>query len=335
MIVRHCSRSGERVLALFASTLRIHSASAALAAEQSAPDAGGLFSGQQAPPPAWRQQVPQHARSAPAGESAAQVAPPTSGFAVLDPSLPLPQFSALSTPKRERRPAMPLSEALALVKKRAHAKFDESVEVAMNLGIDTRRGDSQVRGAVMLPHGTGRSVRVGVFATGEAAEAAKAAGADVVGAEELVASIQESGGSALPFDKALATPDMMPKLARIARILGPRGLMPNPKLGTIVAPSGMVAAIAATKAGRVEYRADKGGVLHAGIGRVSFAEEALRENLVTLASAVVAARPKRAKGANFGGYVQKVTLSSTHGPGVPVQLPSIATFVDYSALSNL
>lgn len=178
-----------------------------------------------------------------------------------------------------------------------------------------------VRGAVSLPHGTGKTVRVCVFAKGEAADAARAAGADVVGSEDLISDIQQSGGSGLNFDKCVATPDLMPKLGKIARILGPRGLMPNPKLGTVT--TNVTEAINSLKQGRVEFRADKGAVVHAAVGRCSFEEDAVYANIGALASALLSARPKGVKGSGAGGYMLKASLSSTMGPGIRVSLASL------------
>jgi large subunit ribosomal protein L1 len=216
---------------------------------------------------------------------------------------------------------VPLAEAIALVKASKRRKFDQSVELAINLGIDPRRGDQMVRGATSLPHGTGRSVRVCVFARDGAAAEARAAGAEVVGDEDLIAAIQQAGGGGLAFDKCIATPDMMARLGKIARILGPRGLMPNPKLGTVT--SNVAEAVGALKRGRVEFRADKGGVIHAGVGKTSFDDDALHANVAALAAALMSARPKGVKGSGAGGYLLKATLSSTMGPGIPVAVPSI------------
>lgn len=222
---------------------------------------------------------------------------------------------------RERPQPMPLSEAIEKIQAQPKAKFDETVEVAINLGIDPRRGDQMVRGAATLPHGTGKNIRVAVFATGALAEAAKEAGAEIVGAEDLIERISESGGSGLDFDKCVATPDMMPRISKIARILGPRGLMPNPKLGTVTTDIG--AAVAATKRGRVEFRADKGGIVHAGIGKRSFSNEALIENISAVVNSIVSLRPKGIRGAHAGGYVLKASLSTTMGRGVPVSVQSL------------
>ncbi|BDA45828.1 50S ribosomal protein L1 [Coccomyxa sp. Obi] len=247
---------------------------------------------------------------------------PLVGLRMEDPSLPLPRFSPT---KRKMRPEpIDTMAGIERVMAEANARFDESVEVAFNLGTDPRRGDQQVRGAVTVPYGTGKTVRVGVFADGEAAELARTAGAEVVGGEDLVAKIQaEGGGSSIPFDKCLATPDMMPKLARIARILGPRGLMPNPKLGTLVSPSAISDTIQTMKAGRVEYRADRTGVLHAAFGKCSFHKDHLYANLGALTAAVLAARPKGLKGGGMTGYILKATLSSTMGRAVPITLSSL------------
>jgi large subunit ribosomal protein L1 len=200
-------------------------------------------------------------------------------------------------------------DAMALVKEMAHAKFDETVEAAVRLGVDPRHADQMVRGAVVLPHGTGRAPRVLVFAKGDKAREAEAAGADVVGGDELVARVQ---GGFLDFDVAVATPDMMGGVGRLGRILGPRGLMPNPKAGTVTAE--VAAAIREIKAGKIEFRTEKSGIVHAPIGRVSFAAEALAENLDALIDALVKNRPTAAK----GQYIKSVTVSSTMGPGVSV-----------------
>src|SRR5277367_3860197 len=206
---------------------------------------------------------------------------------------------------------MPVDAAVKLVKERATAKFDETVEVAMNLNIDPRKQDQNLRGTVMLPHGTGKSIRVGVFARGDKAKEAEAAGADVVGAEDLAEKIQ---AGQIDFDRAVATPDMMALVGRLGKILGPRGLMPNPRLGTVTMD--VKGAIAAAKAGQVEFRAEKAGIIHAGIGKVSFGDDQLLENARALADAVQRARPTGAKGT----YMQKASLSSSMGPGVRVDV---------------
>jgi len=214
---------------------------------------------------------------------------------------------------------------------KASSRFDESVDAAFVLGIDPRRGDHSVRGAATLPAGTGKEARVAFFAEDGSAEAdaARAAGAVVVGGDSLISLIAEKGSAAIEFDRALATAGMMPKLAKVARVLGPRGLMPNPKLGTVVvgaaSPSAVAEAVVAASAGRVSFRADKGGVVHAPLGRVSFEPAALRLNLGALADALLSSRPKALKGGGWSGYVKRVALSTTHGKGgVRVSLQSVA-----------
>lgn len=206
-------------------------------------------------------------------------------------------------------------EALATVKELARAKFDETVEVSVRLGVDPRHADQMVRGAVTLPHGTGRQVRVVVFARGEAAKAAQEAGADVVGDEDLVQRIR---GGWVDFDVAIATPDMMGLVGQLGRILGPRGLMPNPKSGTVTTDPAET--VREAKAGRVEYRTDRSGIIHAPIGKVSFPVEALVENLRTLVDALVKARPESAR----GQYLRSIVVSSTMGPGVRVNPARVA-----------
>lgn len=209
-----------------------------------------------------------------------------------------------------------LSEAVSLVKERATAKFDETIEVAMNLGVDPRHADQMVRGVVNLPNGTGRSVRVAVFARDAKAEEAKAAGADVVGAEELVEKVQ---GGEIDFDRCIATPDMMPLVGRLGKVLGPRGMMPNPKVGTVTAD--IAAAVNASKGGAVEFRVEKAGIVHAGVGKASFDEKAIEENVRAFADAVVKAKPSGAK----GNYVKRVAISSTMGAGVKIDPSSLAS----------
>ena len=211
--------------------------------------------------------------------------------------------------------AYPLADAVALVKQNAKAKFDETVEIAMNLGIDPRHADQMVRGLVGLPHGTGKTLRVGVFARGAKAEEALAAGADVVGADDLAEKVQAGD---IAFDRCIATPDMMGVVGKLGKILGPRGLMPNPRLGTVTMD--VKGAITAAKAGQVEFRAEKAGIIHAGIGKASFSAEKLVENAKAFADAIVKAKPTGAK----GNYLQKVALSSTMGPGVRVDITSLA-----------
>ena len=208
-----------------------------------------------------------------------------------------------------------VGDAVKLVKERATAKFDETVEVAMNLNIDPRKQDQNLRGTVMLPHGTGKSVRVGVFARGDKAKEAEAAGADVVGAEDLAEKIQ---AGQIDFDRAVATPDMMALVGRLGKILGPRGLMPNPRLGTVT--QNITEAVQAAKGGQVEFRADKAGIVHAGVGKASFTEAALIDNVRAFVGAITRAKPTGVKGT----YINKVALSSTMGPGVKVELADLA-----------
>ncbi len=208
-----------------------------------------------------------------------------------------------------------LGEAIALVKANAKAKFDETVEISMNLGIDPRHADQMVRGVVGLPNGTGKTVRIGVFARGPKAEEALAAGADVVGSDDLAAAVQEGK---IDFDRCIATPDMMALVGRLGKILGPRGLMPNPRLGTVTMD--VKGAVAAAKAGQVEFRAEKAGIVHAGIGKASFDTEKLVENAKAFVDAIQRAKPTGAKGT----YVKKVALSSSMGPGLKVDTGSLS-----------
>ncbi len=207
-----------------------------------------------------------------------------------------------------------LSEAIALLKDRASAKFDETIEVAMNLGVDPRHADQMVRGVVNLPNGTGRTVRVAVFARGDKAEEAKAAGADIVGAEDLLEVVQKGE---INFDRCIATPDLMPLVGRLGKVLGPRGMMPNPKVGTVTAD--VAAAVKASKGGAVEFRVEKAGIVHAGVGKVSFDASALEENVRAFTDAVIKAKPSGAK----GNYVKKVAITSTMGPGLKLDLASV------------
>ena len=202
-----------------------------------------------------------------------------------------------------------LDEAVAILRAGATAKFDETVEVAINLGVDPRHADQMVRGVCQLPNGSGRTVRVAVFARGEKADEARAAGADVVGAEELVETVQKG---TIEFDRCIATPDMMPLVGRLGKVLGPRGLMPNPKVGTVTPD--VATAVAAAKGGAVEFRVEKAGIIHAGIGKVSFTDVALTENIKALAGAVQKAKPTGAKGT----FLKRVAISSTMGPGIHV-----------------
>ena len=210
--------------------------------------------------------------------------------------------------------AYALGEALKLLKDRSSVKFDETVEVAMNLGVDPRHADQMVRGVVNLPNGTGRSVRVAVFARGDKAEEAKAAGADIVGAEDLVDIVQKG---TIDFDRCIATPDMMPLVGRLGKVLGPRGMMPNPKVGTVTMD--VAGAVKAAKGGAVEFRVEKAGIVQAGVGKASFSEDKLVENIKAFADAVQKAKPQGAK----GHYINKVAISSTMGPGVKVDIPSL------------
>jgi large subunit ribosomal protein L1 len=208
----------------------------------------------------------------------------------------------------------PLEEAIALIKSVSKAKFDETIEMSMNLGIDPRHADQMVRGLTSLPNGTGKSVRVGVFARGPKAVEATAAGAEVVGAEDLMEKIQ---AGQIDFDRCIATPDMMGIVGRLGKILGPRGLMPNPRLGTVTMD--VRGAVTAAKSGQVEFRAEKAGIIHAGIGKVSFEEGKLVENARALADAIQRAKPTGAKGT----YVKKVSISSTMGPGIRVDVATL------------
>ena len=209
-----------------------------------------------------------------------------------------------------------LDEAVDLVKKNATAKFDETIEVAIRLGVDPRHADQMVRGVVSLPNGTGKSVRVAVFAKGDKAAEATAAGADIVGAEDLMQTIQ---GGEIAFDRCIATPDMMGIVGRLGKILGPRGLMPNPKLGSVT--QDVASAVKAAKAGQVEFRAEKAGIVHAGIGKASFSAAALTENLRAFIDAIVKAKPAGAKGT----YLQKISMSSSMGPGVRLSVSAVVS----------
>ncbi|WP_395666982.1 50S ribosomal protein L1 [Methylocella sp.] len=209
----------------------------------------------------------------------------------------------------------PVLEAIKLVKERASAKFDETVEIAMNLGVDPKHADQMVRGVVNLPNGTGRTLRVAVFARGAKADEARAAGADVIGAEDLVAAVQ---GGTIDFDRCIATPDMMPLVGRLGKVLGPRGLMPNPKVGTVTMD--VAGAVKASKGGAVEFRVEKAGIIQGSVGKASFDEDKLAQNIAAFVDAVVKAKPTGAKGT----YLQRVALSSTMGPGVKVDPATIA-----------
>jgi large subunit ribosomal protein L1 len=215
----------------------------------------------------------------------------------------------------DRENAYAIEEAVKLVKGFCSGKFDETVEIAMNLGVDPRHADQNVRGVVSLPHGTGKAVRVAVFAKGDKADEAKAAGADLVGAEDLAEQIQ---AGKMDFERCIATPDMMPVVGRLGRILGPRGMMPNPKLGSVT--NDVAAAIAAAKGGQVEFRVEKAGIVHAGVGKASFDENALVENVKAFVGAISRAKPSGAKGT----YIKRVSLSSTMGPGLKIDMASMS-----------
>jgi large subunit ribosomal protein L1 len=214
----------------------------------------------------------------------------------------------------DRTKAYPLADAVRMVKERAKAKFDETVEIAMNLGVDPRHADQMVRGVCNLPNGSGRTVRVAVFARGAKADEARAAGADIVGAEDLVETVN---GGTIDFDRCIATPDMMPLVGRLGKVLGPRGLMPNPKVGTV--SMDVAGAVRAAKGGAVEFRVEKAGIVHAGVGKASFDEAKLVENIRAFIDAVAKAKPAGSKGT----YIQRVAVSSTMGPGVKVDPGSV------------
>jgi len=207
-----------------------------------------------------------------------------------------------------------VDKAVDLIKNGATAKFDETIEVALNLGVDPKQGDQNVRGIVQLPHGTGKTLRVAVFAKGDKAKLAKDAGADIVGAEDLAEKVQ---AGQIEFDRVIAAPDMMAIVGRLGKVLGPRGLMPNPKLGTVT--NDIAEAVKAAKGGQIEFRAEKAGLVHAGVGKASFSKEALIENLKAFVGAVVKAKPAGAK----GSYIKKISLSSTMGPGVKLEISSL------------
>jgi large subunit ribosomal protein L1 len=222
----------------------------------------------------------------------------------------------------ERTKLYKLDDAVKLVKTNASAKFDETVEIAINLGVDPKHADQMVRGVVNLPNGTGRVLRVAVFARGAKADEARAAGADIVGAEELVATVQ---GGAIDFDRCIATPDMMPLVGRLGKVLGPRGLMPNPKVGTVTMD--ITAAVKASKGGAVEFRAEKAGIVQGSVGKASFEEAKLAENIRAFVEAVNRARPAGAK----GSYLQRAAISSTMGPGVKLDLSTLTTAAQVGA----
>jgi large subunit ribosomal protein L1 len=211
--------------------------------------------------------------------------------------------------------AYDLADAIELIRERASAKFDETIEVALGLGVDPRHADQMVRGVVSMPHGTGKTLRVAVFAKGDKAAEATAAGADVVGAEDLMQQIQ---GGEINFDRCIATPDMMGIVGRLGKILGPRGLMPNPKLGTVT--QDVAGAVSAAKAGQVEFRVEKAGIIHGGVGKASFPAEKIDANVRAFVDAVIKAKPSGVKGT----YLQRAAISSTMGPGIKVNIASIA-----------
>ena len=215
----------------------------------------------------------------------------------------------------DREAQLGVSEVVKAVKERAVAKFDETIEMSFNLGLDTRHADQTVRGAISLPNGSGKSVRVAVFAKGGKADEAKSAGADIVGADDLAEAVQNGE---INFDRVIATPDMMAVVGRLGKVLGPKGLMPNPKLGTVT--QDVSAAVKAAKGGQVQYRAEKGGIVHAGIGKASFSEAQLEENVRAFYAAIAAAKPGGVKGT----YIKKVSLCSTMGPGVILDVGDLA-----------
>jgi large subunit ribosomal protein L1 len=215
----------------------------------------------------------------------------------------------------DRKKLYPIDEAVKLIKDRANAKFDETIEVALNLGVDPRHADQMVRGMVELPNGTGRDVRVAVFAKGEKAEEAKKAGADLVGAEDLVEEVQNGK---IDFDRCIATPDMMALVGRLGKVLGPRGMMPNPRVGTVT--QDVAAAVNAAKGGAVEYRVERAGIVHAGVGKASFDAKAIEDNIRAFYAAVAKAKPSGAKGT----YMKRMAVTSTMGPGVKIDLSSFS-----------
>lgn len=215
----------------------------------------------------------------------------------------------------DRSTAYALVDAVRMVKERARAKFDETIEIAINLGVDPRHADQMVRGVVRLPNGTGKTIRVAVFARGAKAEEAKAGGADVIGAEDLAERVRKGD---IDFDRCIATPDMMAVVGRLGKILGPRGLMPNPKVGTVTAD--VAEAVTAVKGGQVEFRVEKAGIVHAGVGKASFSDDALIENIRAFFGAVSGAKPSGAKGT----YIRKASLTSTMGPSVRLSISSLA-----------
>ncbi|MCZ8377155.1 MAG: 50S ribosomal protein L1 [Beijerinckiaceae bacterium] len=235
--------------------------------------------------------------------------------AVNKAELKLPKRTAKAREGIERTKLYPLAEAVKMVKERATAKFDETIEIAMNLGVDPRHADQMVRGVCNLPNGSGRTVRVAVFAKGAKADEAKAAGADIVGAEDLMETINSGK---IEFDRCIATPDMMGLVGRLGKVLGPRGLMPNPRVGTVTMD--IAGAVKASKGGAVEFRVEKAGIVHGGVGKASFDEVKLVENIKAFVDAVSKAKPTGAKGT----YLQRIAISSSMGPGVKVDVSSVA-----------
>ena len=215
-----------------------------------------------------------------------------------------------------------LDEAVAIVRKNATAKFDETIEISVRLGVDPRQAEQMIRGAVSLPHGTGRKVRVIVFAQGDAARAAAEAGADAVGADDLVQRIQAENW--LDFDKAVATPDLMPKVSRLGKVLGPRGLMPNPKVGTVVAADRIADTVRELRAGKIEFRVEKAGIIHTAVGKASMTEQQLSENISTLMQTLLRMKPSSAKGT----YIRGVAISSTMGPGIRLDVNDLTRTSD-------
>ncbi len=214
----------------------------------------------------------------------------------------------------DRETDVSVDEAVRLVRQNASTKFDETVEISMNLGIDPRHADQNVRGVVALPNGTGKVLRIAVFAKDAKADEARAAGADIVGADDLAAKVE---AGEIAFDRVIATPDMMPVVGRLGKVLGPRGLMPNPKLGTVT--NDVAAAVNAAKSGQVEFRAEKQGIVHAGVGKASFGEQQIRENVDAFIGAILKAKPSGVK----GSYIRRISLSSTMGPGVRIDVSSV------------
>ncbi|KAK9113267.1 hypothetical protein Scep_020786 [Stephania cephalantha] len=239
----------------------------------------------------------------------------------------LPYPALIKVDKKKPKVVLHLQEAIRELKANAKRNFDETVEAHVNLGVDGRRGDQMVRGSALLPHGTGKTVRIAVFAEGAAADEARAAGADIVGGEELVEEIRK-GGSKLNFDKCISTPSFMPRLGKISKILGPRGLMPNPKLGSVT--SDVAVAVRAAKHGRIDFKIDKTAIVHVGLGKISFPEDSIRENVGAFMNALLLAKPVGLKKTSkYAGYVNSFTLCSTMGPGFPVSIQSLSIAADH------